>query len=164
MFVTTILIYLPYHLTFGQPFLLQSKFNLSYSMLRGYGYYYGLGLLICLNFVGFSLMSDMMSGIAAAIARPIRWLAGGTFTFYLMHMPIAVLLCALSPWPPASAATRLIVIGGTPLVVLLLAEVGERRKALWRRLFTLLLKDTHPAKTAMKFLNRDGRRSISTGG
>jgi peptidoglycan/LPS O-acetylase OafA/YrhL len=131
--------YLPYHLIFGQPFLLQNKLNLNSSAVLGYGYYYGLVLLICLSFIGFSVMAHMASGIAAGIARPIRWLAGATFTFYLMHMPVAVMLCAVSPWPPESAATRLIVIGGTPLMVLLLAELGERLKAWWRRLFALLL-------------------------
>jgi peptidoglycan/LPS O-acetylase OafA/YrhL len=139
LFVTTSLLYLPYHLTFGQPFLLQNQLNLNYGALRGYAYYYGLGLLIGLNFIGFSLMSEMLSGLAARIAQPIRWLAGATFTFYLMHMPVAVMLCAVSPWPPGSTATRLIVIGGTLVMVLLLAELGERRKAWWRWLFALLL-------------------------
>jgi peptidoglycan/LPS O-acetylase OafA/YrhL len=139
LFMATILIYLPFHFKFGQPFKLQYKLGVLHSVLRGYGYYYALGALICLNFIGFSLMSPMVSGLAARIANPVRWLAGATFTFYLMHLPIAVMLCAISPWPPQSTVTRVIVLGGTILLVLLLAEVGERRKTWWRGVFAALL-------------------------
>jgi peptidoglycan/LPS O-acetylase OafA/YrhL len=139
LFTATSWLYLPYHLNFGQPFGLDNPRDWSFSTLLGYAYNYGLGLLICLHLVGFSIMSELVSGVALKAAKPVRWLAGATFTFYLMHMPVALLLCALCPWPPESTATRLIVIGGTPLVILLLAELGERRKAWWRRLFALLL-------------------------
>jgi peptidoglycan/LPS O-acetylase OafA/YrhL len=139
LFCATILIYWPFHLRFGQPFKLQLKLVFGYDTLRGYGYYYTLGALICLNFIGFSLMSRVVSGFAARIAKPVRWLAGATFTFYLMHLPIAVMLCAISPWPPQSTVTRVIVLGGTILLVLVLAEFGERRKTWWRGVFAALL-------------------------
>jgi peptidoglycan/LPS O-acetylase OafA/YrhL len=108
-------------------------------MLRRYAYYYALGGLISLNFIGFSIMSQVISDFAARIAKPVRWLAGATFTFYLMHVPVAVMLVAISPWPPQSSITRIIVLGGTILVVLLLAELGERRKTWWRDVFATLL-------------------------
>ncbi len=139
LFAMTVVLYLPVHLTFGQPFGLQNQLHFTAVVLRGYLYYYALGFLICLNFVAFSLMSGLVTNMAARIARPVRWLAGATFTFYLLHMPVAVLLCALSPRPPGSSATRLGVLGGTLLVVLVLAELGERRKRIWRRLFAFLL-------------------------
>ncbi len=147
LFLMTILCYLPFHLTFGQHFALQFKMKLNDDMLRGYGYYYALGILISLNFIGFSLMSGMVSNLASRLAKPIRWLAGATFTFYLMHVPISVMLCAVSPWPANALSTRIVVLGGTIVMVLILAELGERRKTWWRRLFATLLPPQQTART-----------------
>ena len=158
LFIATILIYLPFHLTFGQPFALQNNLGFNYAMLRGYGYYYTMAALICLNFIGFALMSPMVSGFAARIANPVRWLAGATFTFYLMHLPIAVMLCAISPWPPQTTMTRLIVLGGTILLVLLLAELGERRKIWWRGVFAALLSPRQKVVSEFAAPNHLARR------
>jgi peptidoglycan/LPS O-acetylase OafA/YrhL len=66
--------------------------------------------------------------------RPVRWLAGATFSLYLFHVPLLWLLAAANPWAPTNWSGRAFVMGGTLLLVFALAEVTERRKAVWRRL------------------------------
>jgi peptidoglycan/LPS O-acetylase OafA/YrhL len=70
------------------------------------------------------------------IRRPVRWAAGMTFTLYLLHIPIAQFLTTILPWGPAAAATRLTILVGTLLVIIIIAALTERRKEVWRRAVT----------------------------
>jgi peptidoglycan/LPS O-acetylase OafA/YrhL len=79
--------------------------------------------------------------------RPVRWLAGGTFSLYLFHMPLMLLFAAANPWAPTSWSGRAFVLGVTLLSVFALAEVTERRKAYWRRLVSSLFQIAAIAKT-----------------
>jgi peptidoglycan/LPS O-acetylase OafA/YrhL len=77
--------------------------------------------------------------------RPIRFMAGTTFSIYLFHYPIMVAIA--STWPDAkdSWGYRLLLIGGTFSAAFLLAQATERRKDIWARIFSTLLKRaTHP--------------------
>jgi peptidoglycan/LPS O-acetylase OafA/YrhL len=74
---------------------------------------------------------------------PIRWLAGATFTLYLLHEPVAQCLLALMPWQPADPRSRLGVFLGTLVVIFMLAAVTERRKDAWRRGITALWDALH---------------------
>jgi peptidoglycan/LPS O-acetylase OafA/YrhL len=94
---------------------------------------YGSGLCFALSVIGFQFSGIGLCGIA----KPVRWLAGATFTLYLLHFPLVWFLNGLlaeSPlgaWPPALRWALL--IATTFGLVLAAAEVTERRKALWRR-------------------------------
>ena len=70
--------------------------------------------------------------------RPVRWLAGATFSLYLFHGSLVLLFAAVNPWAPTSWSGRAFVLGFTLLSVFALAEVTERRKADWRRLVSWL--------------------------
>lgn len=97
---------------------------------------YATGLLFALHLIGFDSFGEALRPVLDRYAKPIRWVAGATFSLYLFHQPIIELLVAICRFPPASLKMRIIVFLGTPLIVLLLAELTERRKEAWRRLFS----------------------------
>ena len=100
---------------------------------------YVVGLLIAGTIVGLEAASGPTTArVAARLARPVRWLAGATFSLYLFHLPVAQALRALSPWPAASPSNRALVLGGTVAAVFLLAQVTERRREPWRRALSRL--------------------------
>lgn len=66
--------------------------------------------------------------------RVIRFWAGASFTLYIAHLPVMVLLTALWPEcvgsaPRASAASAITIVA-----MLFLAELGERRKGAYQRI------------------------------
>ena len=93
---------------------------------------WGLGLLIGMNFVGFYYSASCWAAPMAMLRRPVRWLAGATFTLYLLHYPLAQFLIAASPWELGSAPQQAFVYGGTLVSVFVVAQYTERRKDIWR--------------------------------
>lgn len=66
---------------------------------------------------------------------PIRWMAGTTFTLYLLHVPAALFFKSLAPWSVDSWQFRTGILL-TPLVAsIALAQVTERKKQAWRQWF-----------------------------
>ena len=100
---------------------------------------YVAGALFITHIVGFHGVSAAFKRVAARVQAPLRWAAGATFTIYLLHLPVAQFLATQVPWPPASWKTRTALLGGTLLILFLLAEVTERRKEPWRRVFRSVL-------------------------
>ncbi len=94
---------------------------------------YIVAVCFAVNIVSFRLMSPLVAGWLRAAAGPIRWAAGATFTLYLLHLPVAQFLSVLAPWRPASALRQLFVVGGTLIVVFVVAQHTERRKEQCRR-------------------------------
>ena len=76
----------------------------------------------------------LLEGVAMPgwVSGPLRWAAGATFTLFLLHMPLARFLSAVSPWEPASWANRVLIVGGVIVAAFLLAELSERRRDWWR--------------------------------
>ena len=118
---------------------LYSAFALSEERLHDYAQDYIVGGLFSLHLIGFCAVSAWLAPLLARCERPIRWIAGATFTLYLFHVPLIEAVVALAPWPADTWPTRLLVFIGVPLLVLALAELTERRKAAWRRAILALL-------------------------
>jgi peptidoglycan/LPS O-acetylase OafA/YrhL len=112
---------------------LYAAFALSPERLHDYAQDYIVGGLFSLHLIGFCAVSAYLAPLLARCERPIRWIAGATFTLYLFHVPLLHVVVALAPWPVETWPTRALVFIGVPLLVLALAEVTERRKAVWRR-------------------------------
>jgi peptidoglycan/LPS O-acetylase OafA/YrhL len=93
---------------------------------------YGFGILVAVNFVCFNSSAAFWTTLASRIKSPVRWLAGATFTLYLLHVPVAQFLAAISPWKIGTAAQNLLVIAGTFGIVFLVAQYTERKKMVWR--------------------------------
>ena len=98
-----------------------------------------VGACFAASLVGFRGFSPLLAGQCEPWAKPVRWVAGATFTLYLFHLPVAQCLAAICHgcWhlAPTDRVQRSIVLGGTMLAVFLAAEVTERRKDAWRRWF-----------------------------
>ncbi|TVV72917.1 acyltransferase family protein [Sphingomonas solaris] len=77
--------------------------------------------------------------VPAALMRGVQWIAGATFTLYLMHVPIAQAFLSLVPVRLDTAAGKVALLATILLATLAIAEVTERRKQGWQRLFTRLL-------------------------
>jgi peptidoglycan/LPS O-acetylase OafA/YrhL len=95
---------------------------------------YFLAALFAAHLIGFVTVSDTFAPWLERHARPIRWVAGATFSIYLAHLPLLYFLSALSPWPKGSLATLALLLTLTPLLCLAFAEISERRKAAWHAL------------------------------
>jgi peptidoglycan/LPS O-acetylase OafA/YrhL len=110
---------------------------------------YGIGIVFAANLVAFQGLGKPAQWILP-LEKPIAWLSGMTFSLYLFHVPVATFLTTLIPWPLTSAISRVVLIGGTFLVVAALAEVTERRKKPWRNMFSwLFAKFSEPSIQAL---------------
>jgi peptidoglycan/LPS O-acetylase OafA/YrhL len=103
---------------------------------------YLVGMLFLLHVIGFRAVSDRAAPLLAPLVRPIRWVAGATFTVYLFHLPVAQFVAAQMPWPPDSWASRTALLGGTAAALFAIAEFTERRKMVWRRGIELVIRPT----------------------
>jgi peptidoglycan/LPS O-acetylase OafA/YrhL len=103
---------------------------------------YFIGALFSIHLIGFASVSSTFSGWLDRNAGWIRWVAGATFSLYLAHLPIMLLLSASSPWAKSSIWTLALLLTATPAACLVFAEVSERRKEIWRRLIDKALRFT----------------------
>lgn len=113
--------------------VLASMTGVDYFMQR-----YVVGMLFSLHLIGFCWLSTHLGSCFTRVERPIRWLAGATFTIYLLHLPVAQFMTAVIPWEPAEWQTRAIMLIATPMVMFLLAEVTERKKEWWTRFISAI--------------------------
>jgi peptidoglycan/LPS O-acetylase OafA/YrhL len=69
------------------------------------------------------------------ICRPVRWLAGRTFSLYLYHAPLVILATALFPPPLLNPLGKTVLLSTILLVVAGLAACTEAQRFRWRRWF-----------------------------
>lgn len=106
---------------------------------------YLISMLFAINLTGVAAIGPVFAALPDRISKAIHWIAGATFTLYLLHQPIMTLIVAVLPWSVSSHASQLVVLVGTMAGVFLVAQFTERRKDVWRALFTgLLPKMAHP--------------------
>ncbi len=128
-----------------------------YSPIRQYDYFsftavrlastlqdYFIGAMFALHLIGFATVSDRFAPFLEKHARAIRWVAGATFSLYLIHMPLLHFMVAVSPWPIESLMNFWWVLIATLVCCFAFAQVTERRKDFWHRLFTRLLRRVRP--------------------
>ncbi len=125
------------HLSSSQQFL---PFSLSAARLMGAAQDYFLAMLFAMNIVGFVAISDGVDILPSRYGTIIRWLAGGTFSIYLVHLPIMHFIAAISPWTRSSPWTLMLLLIATPIACRLFAEISERRKDVWHNLILAFCK------------------------
>ncbi len=107
-------------------------FSLTPGRLMDYAQDYGAGGCFAVALVGIQSVGPGVTWLAGRMGF-VRWAAGATFALYLFHVPLIRVIAATSPWAVGDWRTRGMVVIGVPLVVLVLAEVTERRKQAWRK-------------------------------
>ena len=122
----------------GTHGVLNAPFALTQERFSDFFYHYEVGCLFILNIFGFHGMSKYFR-ILTRFRWPIRWLAGGTFAFYLFHYPLLVFLRALIPFPSSSWEARVIMFLGVPFGCLIVAIFTEHHKEWLRQLLAGLI-------------------------
>ncbi len=104
-----------------------------------------VGLAVATHLLGANAVAPMLGRLLQPWAGPIRWLAGRSFTLYLMQVPLLQFFLVVIPYPAWSWRERGLIAVCTLLAVALLAEVTERRKAVWRRMLARCLSRLLPS-------------------
>ena len=93
---------------------------------------YAAGIVVACNLLGAAGLASRIS--LRRIERPVRWLAGLTFSLYLFHYPLLHLFASVLPGDPASVWRAAALAALTLGAVVALAAVTERRKDRARRI------------------------------
>jgi peptidoglycan/LPS O-acetylase OafA/YrhL len=96
-------------------------------------YYFGVSLAFALNIFSFSQLDRSFALRPPRFIAAIRWLAGGSFTLYLVHQPLLTFVAATIPAVTTSPSIGAVCLTGVVVTCYLLAEFGERRKKIYER-------------------------------
>jgi peptidoglycan/LPS O-acetylase OafA/YrhL len=98
-----------------------------------------LGILVALHVYG---TGALLRGpaIRPRAVTAVRWLAGATFSLYLVHYPVMQLLDAVLPATADPSLRQLVLLGGTLAVCLVFAQLFERSLGTVRRSLSRLLR------------------------
>lgn len=107
------------------------------ALLHSAGYMTIVGAAVACNLVGFDMIARTGFRWSPIFSGTIRWLAGGSFTLYLVHEPLFALARAAYPNVTTQQGIGSVVMMGVFSITLLVAELGERRKILFRKLIHL---------------------------
>jgi peptidoglycan/LPS O-acetylase OafA/YrhL len=110
---------------------------------RQIAFSYVLCMLFALHIAAFSAVAEHVPLLGRA-RRPVQWLAGATFSLYLFHKPIIVLLCALHVLPRDPAVSGALLVGITFAACLALAELTERKRLAWRAALNAVVRRILP--------------------
>ncbi|HKR24231.1 MAG TPA: acyltransferase, partial [Allosphingosinicella sp.] len=107
---------------------------------------YVVGAATVLVVLGLSLISDRFDAIARPIARPVRLVADHTFELYLLHVPVAFCVAAISPFPMGDPMRAVLVYGAVLIVVVAAARISTPLKIASRRRLRAWFQRAAPAR------------------
>jgi peptidoglycan/LPS O-acetylase OafA/YrhL len=91
--------------------------------------FYAVGLMFSVSTIGFCFAGFSISRYAG----PIPWLAGATFTLYLLHFPLARFINGMVPFEWHAHVRWPLIVFSTFGISLIVAQYTERRKNVLRR-------------------------------
>jgi peptidoglycan/LPS O-acetylase OafA/YrhL len=94
---------------------------------------YLLGLLVFFHFVGIRRVCDRLAPALLLIERPVRFLAGYTFTLYLLHQPLFLFWGAVIRGNPAGYGYWWMVTALVALSVIAIGYLTESKRHLMKR-------------------------------
>jgi len=100
---------------------------------------YVVGAAFAIHVFGVNAAAPMLARAMTAIAAPARWLAGRSFSLYVIHYPVMTFLFACMPWPNTDARSGAFAFVGTLACVAAFAAVTEQKKMAWRKGLEALL-------------------------
>lgn len=90
---------------------------------------YIFGALVVTNFLGFKMIEPSLGSWVSTLNRPVRWLAGYTFSIYLFHYPLLLTLRRyISEEVATSWAFSAAIFVGIAGICVLLGTVTENQK------------------------------------
>ena len=89
---------------------------------------YLLGLLVFCNFAAMRNVAHQVAPLLLTVERPVKWLAGYTFTLYLLHQPLFLFWAAVLRGDPSGYGYWWAVTGLTALSVVGVGAVTEHRR------------------------------------
>ena len=104
---------------------------------------YLIGLMVAMNFIGFSLISEKTQSFLTRIEKPVKYLSNITFTLYLLHYPMLHFVAALIDNNPNSLKDQSILLFSTLLSVSIVSYIIENKKHKYKELFANILKITY---------------------
>jgi peptidoglycan/LPS O-acetylase OafA/YrhL len=119
--------------------MLGADLHLQLSFSRQFIGDYYLGVMLSLHFVGLRVLLAKVRHLPQWLERPVRYLAGATFSIYLFHQPLLWFFSAVFVAVDEGLPRYLLVVPCTLIVIYALATVTEKRKALWSRWIEQLL-------------------------
>lgn len=96
--------------------------------LVNFVYFNLIGICVALHIVGAASLFRSMPTAPDRLRASIKWLAAGSFTLYLAHQSILVMVAALLPPVESHVALAAVMLLVSFALCYLLAEVAERRK------------------------------------
>lgn len=96
--------------------------------------YYYWGFFTCLAIIAVSTLGARMEPLWLFFEKPIRWLAGRTFSTYLFHYPLLALAYVLFHYDRSSHIQLAAVFLGVLLSCFALSLISEDQKKWWRNL------------------------------
>ncbi len=94
---------------------------------------YLLAGIVFINFVGMRRIIFRMAGLFHALEKPIRLLAGFTFSIYILHQPLIYFFAALIDLPSSGYQRYAAVMACVALSIWLIGSVTEKRRFALRR-------------------------------
>lgn len=107
-------------------------------------YYLGVSSAFALNIFAFSRLDRAFQIPVPGLIKEIRWLAGGSFTLYLVHQPLLAFVAAVLPDVKSSALLGFVSLIVVVIACYLIAELGERRKRSYERPLRWILQRVFP--------------------
>ena len=95
--------------------------------------FYMAGVLTILGLVSAWHLQSLFTGLLIKMSKPIKWLAGGSFSLYLYHFPLLVMVRAMVPYDKTDALSKIAVFIFVVICSYALAQITERRKDDWVR-------------------------------
>ncbi|MBO9099492.1 MULTISPECIES: acyltransferase family protein [unclassified Rhizobium] len=102
-----------------------------------------VGAICALNILAYHDLAGEKKIWNPAVSRSVRWLAGASFTLYLVHLPIIVFFSSFTVSLQRPLVSGIYFCLLTLVIVLLLAECGERRKAAYAAVVRRLIPRWH---------------------
>jgi peptidoglycan/LPS O-acetylase OafA/YrhL len=119
-----------------------------------------LGVAVSLALFALRPLADKGARVLLRYERPIRAAAGMSFTLYLLHWPIVLLLGSLSISAGDSVVMFLVLLAGICALCALLASIIERRDFALRRAIVGVLSATRPGWEAEAAAGDGGVRDL----
>lgn len=104
---------------------------------------YLLGGLVFCHFAAVRNVAGQVQAVLLAVERPIKWLAGYTFTLYLLHQPLFLFWMSVVRGDPAGHGYWWIVTALTALSVVAIGAVTEHRRQGLKRFVQRVLQGLH---------------------